>query len=92
MRYLIYSFSLTGFLVFNVHYKSLPYLCLLQDPHQNPRILRFKKYLKAAGIRVRNYADLWAGCKSDKSRVAKMKELLTKAGIQGKQILKSSPL
>ncbi|XP_011874810.1 PREDICTED: HIRA-interacting protein 3-like [Vollenhovia emeryi] len=56
------------------------------EPHER-RIQMFKTYLKAAGVRVKCYNDLWADCKSNAAKVKRLQELLEKNGIYGRPTL-----
>ncbi|CAH2051732.1 unnamed protein product, partial [Iphiclides podalirius] len=53
---------------------------------RQPGITDMKKFCKAAGIRF-DYKKLVEGCTKNKERVAKMQELLTAAGLEGKPTL-----
>ncbi|XP_068623842.1 collagen alpha-1(XXVII) chain-like [Battus philenor] len=55
---------------------------------RQPGITDMKKFCKAAGIRF-DYKKLVEGCTKNKERVAKMLELLTAAGLEGKPTLES---
>ncbi|XP_043506882.1 transcriptional regulator ATRX homolog [Frieseomelitta varia] len=48
------------------------------------KIQVLKKYIRLAGIHVKSYNDLWAGCKSNAAKVRCLKELLAKNGINGR--------
>jgi len=51
------------------------------------RIARLQRYLKEAGIRVRNYKILWEGCKNNKDRAQKLLGLLENHGLRGNPTL-----
>ncbi|CAD1478144.1 unnamed protein product [Heterotrigona itama] len=53
-------------------------------PENDKKILLLKKYIRLAGIHVKSYNDLWAGCKSNAAKVRCLKELLAKNGINGR--------
>lgn len=53
-------------------------------PDEDKRIISLKKYLKTAGIRVHNYADLWKDCRSNKARAQKLLSLLEENGLKGR--------
>ncbi|XP_052751788.1 HIRA-interacting protein 3-like isoform X2 [Galleria mellonella] len=53
---------------------------------RQPGITDMKKFCKAAGIRF-DYKKLVEGCTKNKERVAKMLDLLTAAGLEGKPTL-----
>ncbi|KOC59274.1 HIRA-interacting protein 3, partial [Habropoda laboriosa] len=48
------------------------------------KIQSLKKYIRMAGIYVKSYNDLWAGCKSNIAKVKCLKELLAKHGVNGR--------
>ncbi|XP_033323629.2 uncharacterized protein LOC117218965 [Megalopta genalis] len=51
------------------------------------RIEMLKKYIRTAGIRVKSYNTVWAGCKSGAAKVRCLQELLEKNGVTGKPTL-----
>lgn len=57
---------------------------MFQRPEDDKRIQILKKYVRTAGIHVKSYNDLWAGCKSNAARVRCLKDLLEKNGINGR--------
>nr|CAD7463068.1 unnamed protein product [Timema tahoe] len=59
-------------------------LYCVQNPHKEPGVIRHKRYLAVAGLRVQNYSKLWENCNSNKARVAAMLALLTKNGLSGR--------
>lgn len=56
-------------------------------PEDDKRIQVLKKYIRTAGIHVKCYNDLWAGCKSNAARVRCLKQLLAEHGINGRPTL-----
>ncbi|KAK0078638.1 hypothetical protein PV326_009226 [Microctonus aethiopoides] len=50
-------------------------------------IARLKKYIHAAGIKVKKYDDLWSNCKSNKQKIDRLKLLLEENGISGRPTL-----
>uniref|UniRef100_A0A8D8RAZ3 HIRA-interacting protein 3 n=1 Tax=Cacopsylla melanoneura TaxID=428564 RepID=A0A8D8RAZ3_9HEMI len=54
-----------------------------KNPHNDPRIVRLKKYLSLAGIRINCYAEFWEDCKSIKAKQAKMVQHMQKLGLKG---------
>ncbi|XP_076177303.1 uncharacterized protein LOC143151750 [Ptiloglossa arizonensis] len=56
-------------------------------PDDDKRIQALKKYIRAAGIRIKSYNDIWVGCKSNKAKVMCLKKLLEKNGINGRPTL-----
>ena len=57
---------------------------LFQRAENDKKIQVLKKYIRLAGIHVKSYNDLWAGCKSNAAKVRCLKELLAKNGINGR--------
>ncbi|XP_078048928.1 uncharacterized protein LOC144476162 [Augochlora pura] len=51
------------------------------------KIEMLKKYIRTAGIRVKSYNTVWAGCKSGAAKVRCLQELLEKNGVTGKPTL-----
>ncbi|XP_076642191.1 uncharacterized protein LOC143352994 [Halictus rubicundus] len=51
------------------------------------RIEVLKKYIRTAGIRVKSYNTIWAGCKSNAAKIRCLEELLEKNGVSGKPTL-----
>lgn len=43
--------------------------------------------MKAAGVKIRCYNELWADCKSNIAKVNRLKELLEKNGVSGRPTL-----
>ncbi|XP_076394553.1 uncharacterized protein LOC100883097 [Megachile rotundata] len=56
-------------------------------PEDDRRIQVLKKYIRTAGIHVKCYNDLWAGCKSNAARVRCLKQLLAEHGVNGRPTL-----
>ncbi|XP_076237075.1 uncharacterized protein LOC143180912 [Calliopsis andreniformis] len=56
-------------------------------PEDDKRIQVLKKYIRAAGIHIKSYNNLWAGCKSNNARVICLKEILEKNGVSGRPTL-----
>ncbi|XP_043253039.1 DNA ligase 1-like [Colletes gigas] len=54
---------------------------------EDKRIESMKKFIRAAGIHVKSYNELWAGCKTIKAKVMCLKELLEKNGVFGRPTL-----
>ena len=54
-----------------------------QKDGDSARLIRLKKYLKVAGIKIQNYSKLFEGCKSKKSKETKVLELLESKGLKG---------
>ncbi|KAL6420117.1 hypothetical protein ACFW04_014078 [Cataglyphis niger] len=57
------------------------------EPDNNRQIQKLKKYIKAAGIKIRSYNDVWADCRNNSARINRLKELLEKNGISGRPTL-----
>ncbi|XP_011349606.1 HIRA-interacting protein 3 isoform X2 [Ooceraea biroi] len=53
----------------------------------NKHIQTLKKYLSAAGIKIRSYNDIWADCKTNTAKIKRLKELLEKNGVSGRPTL-----
>ncbi|KFM57677.1 hypothetical protein X975_15634, partial [Stegodyphus mimosarum] len=51
------------------------------------KIEHLKKYVRTAGIHVKSYPKLFENCKSVKSKVEKLMELLQKEGLKGRPTL-----
>lgn len=51
------------------------------------RIEALKRYIRAAGIRVKSYNELWTTCESNAAKVRCLKELLEKNGVTGRPTL-----
>ncbi|KAI4494212.1 hypothetical protein M0802_009081 [Mischocyttarus mexicanus] len=51
------------------------------------RIKSLKKYIRAAGINVKSYQEIWGGCKSNAAKVRRLKSLLAEHGINGRPTL-----
>lgn len=58
----------------------------------NKRIESLKKYIKAAGIRIRSYDEIWTDCPNNTARVNRLKELLEKEGVTGRPTLEKCKL
>ncbi|KAK2585468.1 hypothetical protein KPH14_010126 [Odynerus spinipes] len=56
-------------------------------PEDDKRIQSLKKYIRAAGITVKSYQEIWSGCKSNTARVQQLKSLLEKHGVSGRPTL-----
>ncbi|KAG7199983.1 hypothetical protein KM043_014408 [Ampulex compressa] len=56
-------------------------------PDDDKRIQSLKKYIRAAGINIKSYNDVWSGCKTNAARVRCLRELLEKHGITGRPTL-----
>ena len=54
-----------------------------QKDGESAKLLRLKKYLKVAGIKIQNYSKLFEDCKSKKSKETKLLELLESKGLKG---------
>jgi len=50
---------------------------------EGSRIRKLQRYLKEAGIRVKNYTILWEGCKSARAKCRKLLDLLEEHGLKG---------
>lgn len=46
-----------------------------------------KKYLNAAGIKIRSYNEIWSNCNNNIARIKRLRELLEKNGISGRPTL-----
>ncbi|KAI5748545.1 hypothetical protein M8J76_000015 [Diaphorina citri] len=53
------------------------------NPHNNPRIIKLKKFLRLAGIRIKNYAEFWEGCNSVKAKIEKIVQHMENLGLKG---------
>ena len=53
-------------------------------PEDNRKIQILKKYIRAAGIHVKSYNDLWAGYRTNAARIKCLQQLLEKNGITGR--------
>ncbi|XP_053972929.1 DNA ligase 1-like [Hylaeus volcanicus] len=53
----------------------------------NKKIQTLKKYIRAAGIHVKSYNDIWVGCKSNKAKITCLQNLLEKNGVSGRPTL-----
>ncbi|XP_076619669.1 uncharacterized protein LOC143341036 [Colletes latitarsis] len=51
---------------------------------EDKNIQSLKKFIRAAGIHVKSYNDVWVGCKTNKAKVMCLKELLEKNGVIGR--------
>jgi len=58
-----------------------------QKDGESAKLLRLKKYLTVAGIKIQNYSKLFEDCKSKKSKETKLLELLESKGLKGKPTL-----
>lgn len=58
-----------------------------QNSKFDDEIARLKKYIHAAGIKVKKYDDLWSNCKSNKQKIDRLKLLLEENGISGRPTL-----
>ncbi|XP_065059149.1 HIRA-interacting protein 3-like [Rhopilema esculentum] len=58
-----------------------------KSTQESSKILKLKKYLAVAGIRIQNYAKVFEGCKSKKAKEAKLLEMLEEQGLKGKPTL-----
>lgn len=63
------------------------YLILFQRLEDDKKIQILKKYIRTAGIHVKCYNDLWAGCKSNAARIRCLKNLLANHGVSGRPTL-----
>lgn len=54
---------------------------------EDKRINKLKTYLRVAGVKVKNFNDLWAGCKSNAAKVRRLRELLEENGVSGRPSL-----
>ncbi|XP_063220686.1 HIRA-interacting protein 3-like [Bacillus rossius redtenbacheri] len=54
-----------------------------KDAHKDRGVLRAKRYVKEAGLRVGSYAALWAGCRSNKARARAIIDFLREHGLSG---------
>ena len=58
-----------------------------KSTQESSKILKLKKYLAVAGIRIQNYAKVFEGCKSKKAKEAKLLEMLEEQGLKGMAVL-----
>uniref|UniRef100_A0A915JG88 Histone chaperone domain-containing protein n=1 Tax=Romanomermis culicivorax TaxID=13658 RepID=A0A915JG88_ROMCU len=53
------------------------------------QLSKLKKFIRAAGLRIQNYAAFFENCKNDKQRVEKLRNFFVEKGLTGKLSMKA---